>query len=309
VARARRLLHEKRIGHTGTLDPFATGVLVLMVGRATRLAQFLNTAEKEYVATVRFGYATDTGDLTGTALSPVGSAADACRRLNALTRDQLNVAMASLRGAIQQVPPMYSAKKIEGRKLYELARQGKEVERKSVDVSIHEFEPVYSDRLPPAPEGFPHFTENADGTMELSVRVVCSAGTYVRTLAESLGAALGVGAHLSTLRRTRAGNFTIEGSVTLDVLSETCESGGNFSKLILSPDAALPDMPFLHLSSDAARNVRHGRSITAVKTPGMELQDGGLVRLRGEDGALLAIGFYEAAMDRILPRIVLATED
>jgi tRNA U55 pseudouridine synthase TruB len=92
------------------------------------------------------------------------------------------------------------------------------------------------------------------------------------------------------------------------VLKET-ESGGDFSKLILSPDAALPDMPFLHLNSNAARNVRHGRSIAAVKTPGMELQDGGLVRLRGEDGELLAIGFYEAAMDRILPRIVLATED
>src|SRR5215204_3741546 len=134
VARARRLLREKRVGHTGTLDPFATGVLVLLVGRATRLAQFLSGAEKEYEATVRLGFATDTGDLTGERRG------EATELAEARGRERIEPALRSLRGEIEQVPPMYSAKKVGGRKLYELARRGEEVERESVRVTIRELE-------------------------------------------------------------------------------------------------------------------------------------------------------------------------
>src|SRR5215207_1498849 len=137
VARARRVLREKRVGHTGTLDPFATGVLVLLVGRATRLAQFLAGAEKEYLATIRLGFSTDTGDLTGERRAG-GGAADC----STLRRDELEAALAPLRGEIEQVPPMYSAKKIAGKKLYELARRGEEVERRAVPVRVSEFEIV-----------------------------------------------------------------------------------------------------------------------------------------------------------------------
>ena len=192
----RHTLHERRIGHTGTLDPFATGVLLVMVGRATRLAQFLSADDKEYEAIIRLGFSTDTGDRTGT---PSSSLSDI--PTGAWTEDEIEAALASLRGDIDQIPPMYSAKKIEGRKLYELARRGEEVERKPVRVCIHEFAPL-------RPNG-QLVKDNLDGTFDFHVRVVCSTGTYVRTLAEDFGKRLKVGAHLAELRRTRVGRFTI----------------------------------------------------------------------------------------------------
>src|SRR5215208_5417126 len=175
VARTRRVLREKRVGHTGTLDPFATGVLVLLVGRATRLAQFLAGAEKEYEATVRLGFATDTGDLTGERRAGAGGADSA-----AVTREALEAALAPLRGEIEQVPPMYSAKKVAGQKLCELARRGEEVERRPARVRVSEFEIV-------ADVDGSFSRRNEDGTCDVRARVVCSAGTYVRALAESVG--------------------------------------------------------------------------------------------------------------------------
>ena len=133
VARARRILHERRIGHTGTLDPFATGVLVILLGRATRLAQFLSGVDKEYEAIIRLGYSTDTGDLTGTPIPGPPAKPDTW------TEPQIEEALKSLRGEIDQVPPMYSAKKVGGKKLYELARRGETVERASIHVCIYEF--------------------------------------------------------------------------------------------------------------------------------------------------------------------------
>src|SRR6185295_19139650 len=144
VAQVRHILQERRVGHTGTLDPFATGVLAVLVGRATRLAQFLTGLEKEYEAVIRLGYATDTGDLTGKPVR-VENAADNKPTANSdqkWTREQLEVALEGLRGAIDQVPPMYSAKKQGGRKLYELARRGEVVEREPVRVCIYKFEPI-----------------------------------------------------------------------------------------------------------------------------------------------------------------------
>src|SRR5688500_7487383 len=227
VARVRRIIGERRVGHTGTLDPFATGVLVMLVGRATRLAQFLSGAEKEYEAVIRLGYATDTGDLTGTrVISPSlhgerglgGEAGNAqphpqslpTRREGSLpSLEEIAAAMTLLTGEIEQVPPMYSAKKIAGRKLYEHARRGEEIERQPVRVSISEFELLTQGGWEP----------NEEGAVDLRARVVCSAGTYIRTLAEDLGKRLGLGAHLAELRRTRAGRFEIKDSITLESLA------------------------------------------------------------------------------------------
>src|SRR5215211_7479020 len=215
VARARHILHERRIGHTGTLDPFATGVLVIVLGRATRLAQFLSGAEKEYEAVIRLGYSTDTGDLTGERReSPgLGEAALDC---SAVSTERLEAAFAPLRGEIEQVPPMYSAKKVGGKKLYELARQGREVERAAARVRVSEFEIV-------ADEDGSFLRRGEDGTCDLRARVVCSAGTYVRALAESAGENLGTGAHLAALRRTRAGAFGLKQSVALETLEKVSE--------------------------------------------------------------------------------------
>src|SRR5881628_2087779 len=180
VAQVRKIISERRVGHTGTLDPFATGVLVILVGRATRLAQFLSGAEKDYEAIIRLGFATDTGDATGRSISEI-------QRCTEFHGGAIEAALASLRGEIEQTPPMYSAKKIAGKKLYELARRGEQVERPAVRVNIKAFD------LLPGRDGF--IPQNQDDTHDLHVRIVCSAGTYVRTLAEDLGRRLGVGAH------------------------------------------------------------------------------------------------------------------
>ena len=160
VARVRRIVGERRVGHTGTLDPFATGVLVVLVGRATRLAQYLSGAEKEYEAVIRLGYATDTGDVTGTRIEKEESESHAkAQSPQSIREEEIETALASLRGEIEQTPPMYSAKKIAGRKLYELARRGEEVERKPVRVTIKEFETFA--------HGGPLLTPNDDRSRDL----------------------------------------------------------------------------------------------------------------------------------------------
>jgi tRNA pseudouridine55 synthase len=308
VARVRRLLREKRVGHTGTLDPFATGVLVLLVGRATRLAQFLSGAEKEYEATMRLGYATDTGDLTGARrVDASAPAADASAPVDcaALGRRQIEEALARQRGEIEQVPPMYSAKKVAGKRLYELARRGEEVERKAVRVRVSEFE-VIAERDGTLSEGDGAFVRsNPDGTCDVRVRVVCSAGTYVRTLAESVGAALGTGAHLSALRRTRAGEFRIEGARQPDELQKIVESGAS-AELLIPLKAALPHMPSQHLTGEESRRVRHG---SAVGVEASRAWDDGAHVLMFDDGEdLLAVGVYDAARSLLQPRVMLAVE-
>src|SRR5262244_2294796 len=170
VARARRILGERRIGHTGTLDPFATGVLVLLLGKATRLAQFLSGADKEYEAVIRLGYATNTGDVTG---SPqAGDALANAREPQNLSKEEIEAAMLSLKRLTEQTPPMYSAKKVGGRKLYEFARRGEQIGRKAVRIQVSEFEPLLK-------EG-PLLKFGDEQTADLQVRVACSAGTYIR---------------------------------------------------------------------------------------------------------------------------------
>ena len=301
VARARRLLKEKRVGHTGTLDPFATGVLVLLVGRATRLAQFLSGAEKEYEATIRLGHATDTGDLTGARREGEGAEENA-KDCAAVTREELEAALALLRGEIAQVPPMYSAKKIGGKKLYELARRGEEIEREAVRVSVREFEVVAD-----ADGGF--MKSNGDGTCDVRARVVCSAGTYVRSLAESAGETLGTGAHLAALRRTRAGEFRIERAVSFEELQRVFGEGGRVeggAEFLLPVEAALPQMPSAHLSAEDARRVRHGAAVQAAGPCAWE--EGAQVAMFEEGGALLAVGVYDSAAALLRPRVMLAVE-
>lgn len=296
VACVRRLLKERRVGHTGTLDPFATGVLVVLVGRATRLAQFLSGAVKEYEAVIRFGYATDTGDVTGARLATPDTQNEERARVHRWSDGEIEAALAGLRGEIEQVPPMYSAKKIQGQKLYELARRGLQVERAAVHVTTYELETLR--------RGDALLQHNEDETVDLSIRVLCSAGTYIRTLAESIGERLGTKAHLAALRRTRAGDFKIENAMSLDELRAKVEANDEMADFLLPFDAALSGLPFVHLTADEARRVLHGIALPAEAL----WQDNEPVRMRDAEGHLIAIGFYEAASRSLRPRVVFSPE-
>jgi tRNA pseudouridine55 synthase len=290
VARVRRILRERRVGHTGTLDPFATGVLVVLVGRATRLAQFLVGAEKEYEAVVRLGYATETGDREGARRGEV-------KLCGAWGVGEIEEALQGLRGEIDQVPPMYSAKKVKGEKLYELARRGIEVEREAVRVMVHEIEAVEN-------EDGARLRRNEDGTCDLSIRVVCSAGTYVRVLAEVIGERLGVGAHLRELRRTRAGVFGVGQALSLERLQELAEASA-VGEVLTEMNAALSEMPAAHLTAEEARRVGHGAAVRAPRDVAAGCADGARVRLCDEEGRLLAVGVYEAVRGSVQPRVLL----
>lgn len=305
VAEVRRVLHERRIGHTGTLDPFATGVLAILVGRATRLAQFLSGLEKEYEAVIRLGHATDTGDITGKKIDSVGSeiagaGATAAGASPPWTREQIEAGLASLRGEIDQVPPMFSAKKQGGRRLYELARRGEEVERKPVRVCIYKFEPVKLFSNSPSE----WLKDNRDGTFDFEVRVACSAGTYVRTLAEDVGKRLGVGAHLAELRRTRVGEFSVDGALTLEHL-KMHYAEESLGAVLYTPDDALRHLPFVDLNAEQLRRVLNGIDVQ-VSHAGWS--DGERVRLRDEHGKLIAIADYNSAAKSLHPSVVIARD-
>ncbi len=297
VAFVRRTLNERRIGHTGTLDPFATGLLVLLIGRATRLAQFLNDSVKEYEALIRLGAATDTGDITGKLISAPGK--DVIKRIDG-PEAQLATALEKFRGEIIQIPPMYSAKKIKGRKLYESARRGETVDRKPIRIHVYTFEIGQC--------GTRSFIQNNDGTIDIPVHVVCSAGTYVRTLAEDFAGQLGTTGHLAALRRTRAGEFLVNDAITLERLKESPEKS-RLHKLIHAPDTALPSMPFLHLSSRDAQRVLNGMAISPAAGPRENWIEGERVRMRDPDGNLIAVGYYDASNRMLHPRVVLATKN
>ena len=296
VARSRHILHERRIGHTGTLDPFATGVLVLLLGRATRLAQFLSAVDKEYEAIIRLGYATDTGDRTGTPIPPVAESKNRTR-LEDWTEQEIEAALKTLRGDIEQVPPMYSAKKVEGKKLYELARRGESIERRPMRVSILEFEPI-------RPDG-QLIKDNHDGTFDFHARVSCSSGTYVRTLAEDFGKRLYGGAHLAELRRTRVGDLQISQAITLDQL-KVHKNEESLGTVVLPPGAALSRLPFVHLSGEDVRRANHGRELKALER---DWPDGENVRIYNAGEELIAIGRYNASARSVHPQVVLGGEN
>ena len=283
VARVRRILKTKRVGHTGTLDPFATGVMVILVGTATRLAQFLDKDEKEYEAVIQFGFETDTGDCTG--MRSAESAIPNAELDQLLANTRWDEVFSHFRGDIEQLPPMYSAKKVGGKKLYEFARQGIEVERRSARVTINELEVVNDGEL-----------HNPNST--LRIRVACSAGTYIRTLAEDIGRKVGAFAHLTQLRRTRAGKFDILQCLTLDNL----QSRDDPHSALLPMNVAVSHLPLLTLPAERIAKTKSGLS---TRITGEQFRDGEAVRMQDERGDLIAIGFYNEAENTVQPKIVL----
>ena len=253
-AKIRGVLHERRVGHAGTLDPMATGVLPVFVGRATRAVEFAAEGGKEYVAGLRLGVVTNTQDTSGTVLEEKPVSVD---------RAALEAALAPFRGDILQIPPMYSAIKRDGKKLYELARKGQEVEREPRPVTIYGLEVV----------------EQA-GPADYLLRVRCSKGTYVRTLCHDIGQALGCGGCMYSLRRTEAAGFSLDQAVTLDALL----SAEDPQSLLLPVDAYFAGRPILILKAGPEKKVRNG---TAVSLP--RAADG-QYRVYGESGAFLALG-------------------
>jgi len=292
VARMRKILGTRRIGHTGTLDPFATGVLVVCVNRATRLAQFLAGDDKEYVATMRLGFATDTGDLTGRPKTPVTDAGH-------ITSENLKEALSCFLGPIKQIPPMYSAKKVGGVKLYEMARRGEEIERAPIGVEIKKLE-----LLNPADDPGLAQANTRTAPPEFSFRVVCSSGTYIRALAEEIGASLDVGAHLTRLRRTRSGNCSINDAVTLEKLADLARPGQG-DQIMMIPMADAIAMPVVQVGSEDRKRVSHGRSIEHTGERPMNYADGALAKLCDKKNQLIAIAEFDSAKTLWRPRVVL----
>jgi tRNA pseudouridine55 synthase len=285
VALARRALHERRIGHTGTLDPLATGVLVLLVGRATRLSQFLVSDEKEYIADVRLGVSTPTYDAASlpelrAARSEEREASGEERRASGeergATGESIEEALRTFRGTFLQTPPPFSAKKVGGIAAYERARKQEAVDLQPVEVSVRELELVRPSLLDPRPSSL------------LRLRIVCSAGFYVRSLAHELGQALGCGAHLEALRRTRAGRFGLDRAVPVELLATN--PNGARDAMIPMHDL-LGHLAALIVSDEGARRVAHGNSLTPnhiVSATG-SATGSGPVGLFDASGTLLAV--------------------
>jgi tRNA pseudouridine55 synthase len=317
VARVRRILKTKRVGHTGTLDPFATGVLVILVGKTTRLAQFIDKDAKEYEAVVRFGFETDTGDRTGSPkpqvpspksedVSPKSedvSPKSQVPRPKSLTIGNIAKILLDFQGEIDQTPPMYSAKKVGGKRLYESARKGIEVAREPVKVTVHELELIDPTSMS-KDLGFGTWDPGLEapdlgpGTRDLRLRITCSAGTYIRTLAEDIGRRIGVGAHLAELRRTRAGRFGLERSITLDELAALA---GPTAALIPMTEA-VAHLRQIELNATRADKTKNGLS---TRIENNSFKDGEAVRMLDGNGDLVAVGVYEAAETSVRPKVVL----
>ena len=255
VARARRALGTRKVGHAGTLDPMATGVLVLGVGRATRMLGYIAGHDKTYDATILLGAATVTDDAEGEVISEADAAG--------VTAEQIALAMASLTGAVQQVPSAVSAIKVDGRRAYARVRAGEDVALAARAVTVSAF-----DLLAMRPDG---------SRLALDVRVECSTGTYVRALARDLGSMLGCGGHLTMLRRTRVGSFTLADAVPADAMSG--------DRILDMATAAVRAFPVIALSSEDASHALHGRPVAWHGE-----QDDRVHALMGPDGALIGLG-------------------
>ena len=255
VSRLRRVFNTRRIGHGGTLDPMATGVLPVFVGRATRGVEFFEHAEKVYETTIRFGLTTDTEDITGKVLTETAVT---------LTENDLLAVLPRFRGEILQVPPMYSAIKVNGQKLYDLARKGREVERQARPITIHELELL-------------EFAGN-----EARLRIRCSKGTYIRTLCKDIGEALGCGGCMAALRRVEAGEYTLAGSIPLRQLLDISEAGEDVEHLLRPVDTMFASHPKLSLNEKQARMVKNGNAFTGTCADGT-------YRVYAPDGEFLAL--------------------
>lgn len=254
VSRLRRVFNTRRIGHGGTLDPMATGVLPVFVGRATRGVEFFEHAEKTYETTLRFGITTDTEDTTGKVLT---------ERPVSLTKEDVLGILPQFRGEIMQIPPMYSALKVNGQKLYDLARKGREVERQPRPITIQELELL-------------DFSGN-----EARLRIRCSKGTYIRTLCKDIGEALGCGGCMAQLRRVRAGEYTLDGAIPLERLLAESDAGMDVEHYLIPIDTMFASVPRLNLTKNQARAVRNGGSFSCDKA--------GRWRVYGPEGEFLAL--------------------
>ena len=261
VNKVRRFAGTKKVGHLGTLDPAATGVLPLVLGRATRLAQFYTRNDKVYEGVIHFGYSTDSYDGDGQPTSPA--------RDIVLDREQLEAALQKFRGPFAQVPPQVSAKKVAGRPAYEMARKQQPVELKPADVEVYSLDVL---RI----EG-----------CEAEVRVHCSAGTYLRSIAHEAGQALGCGAFLKTLRRMASGDFKIEAARTLEQLGALAEAG-RFEEAVIPAGELLPEIPAEIVDALTAGQIRNGRDF---RTSPFHVRPGGrFVKAVTSEGRLVAIG-------------------
>lgn len=278
VAKVRGLVGGK-VGHAGTLDPMATGLLVLGLGRSTRLLRFVQGFEKEYQATALFGVATDSLDADGAIIDRSPLPVDVA---------DLEAVAERFRGSILQIPPMVSARKVEGKRLYELARAGQVVEREARPVTIYSL--VFTDL---APSDYP----------EVSFDVVCSTGTYIRTLADDLARALGGRAHLTKLRRVRNGRLDVADAVSIDQI-EAAQADETIASLVIDPAAALADIPGIEIEASYVPGIRNGVAIPAATLIGDgDVSDQGLVRLLA-DGALL--GVYRIDGPSAKPEVITA---
>ena len=278
LQRAKRLFQAAKAGHTGSLDPLATGVLPLCFGEATKFSQYLLDADKGYRSTFVLGEGTDTGDAEGEVVRRRSAAA--------ITEAKLREAMTRFTGEIEQIPPMYSAVKRDGKPLYKLAREGKEVEREARAVTIHQFELL---------------TFEPGEAARIVVDVLCSKGSYIRTLAEDLGGELGVPAHVAALRRTRSGPFSLDAAVTLEELEADAALGTDaLDARLLAAQAAITDMPCVELTESAGFYLRQGQPVLVPNGP-----RNGMVRVVVRGGEFLGIG--EMLDDgRVAPRRLIA---
>ena len=297
VDRVRRLTGVRRVGHAGTLDPLAAGVLLVCVGRATRVSEYLMTGQKVYHARLRLGVATDTYDAEGQVVAEAEVE---------VSRAQVEAALAQFRGRITQVPPVYSALKHKGTPLHRLARRGVDVERlsflKARQVDVFRLE--LTGWRPP----------------ECTLEVTCSPGTYVRALAHDLGQALGCGAHLTGLTRLASGDFRLDAAITLEEFAQA-SAEGRWPDLLYPIDAALTRFPALYLDTEAARRLCAGQAVEVGETSpspveacggvGVEVDErneaAGLVRAYGPDRTFLALVAYDPATRRWRPRKVFHT--
>jgi len=255
VGKLRSLTHERRIGHSGTLDPMATGLLVVFIGRATRAVEFAEADKKRYTAGLRLGVSTDTQDTSGSVTA---------EREVRVSDSELKAVLDSFRGELMQLPPMYSAVKVGGKKLYELARKGETVERKPRRITVFEL------------------SSQRRSDTEYSLEVVCSKGTYIRTLCNDIGEALGCGGCMSSLRRTEAGAFSVNDAHTVDALIAAAECG-ELESLLLPIDTLFSQYPMLRADAHEEKRLRCGN---IIKTSAAE----GVYRVYSEAGELLLLG-------------------
>jgi tRNA pseudouridine55 synthase len=273
VARVRRATGEQSVGHLGTLDPMATGVLPLLLGKYTRLAQFFLTSEKAYAGTMRFGFATDTYDAEGQTVGEV--------RPVALTLDDVRAEAAKFRGELWQMPPPYSAKKIEGKPAYKLARAGKTPELKPVKITVEAFA-----------------IESVEGdTARFTMRI--SAGGYVRAVAHAMGQAMGCGAHLASLRRTAAGGFTLDQAMTVEAM-EALAAERKIEDRMPHPRTLLPEMPAVTADEGTVGRIRNGMQVNLPEYSGAAL-----VKIFEGQRELVAVG-RRVAGTLFQPFVVLA---